>query len=244
MSSQEKWLFKKFMLGFLSTIAPCLMLLVLGFLWWRLLNSNGIYWKELNATLKIGILTMVRSHNLIIFLFWVDSFIQNILSLKPLVQISYRFHHWIPRIEIFKTRSHVDRFRRTFFSRKNRMKKPTREHGFFRFPKEAHPCLSRKHNRPSRGSKTVPLAEKKIENTFFSFPRGTAMTLAKSTTMPPAKAKSWLSRKKRKLVFSFFLREARSCLSHKKKKKKTCSFSFLRGIFMPLIDMNPRLYEK
>ena len=27
----------------------------------RLLNSSGIYWKELNATLKIGVLTMVRS---------------------------------------------------------------------------------------------------------------------------------------------------------------------------------------
>ena len=62
MSSQDKLLFKNFMLGFLSIIAPCSILLVLDLLWWRLLNSNGIYWKELNATLKIGISTKGRSH--------------------------------------------------------------------------------------------------------------------------------------------------------------------------------------
>ena len=61
MSSQEKWLFRNFMLGFLSVIAPCSILLVLVLLWWRLLNSDGIYWKELNATLKIGNSTKVRS---------------------------------------------------------------------------------------------------------------------------------------------------------------------------------------
>ena len=48
--------------------------------------------------------------NLGVFPFFVDPFIQNVLSLKPCVQISNRFHHWIPRVEIFKTRSHVDRF--------------------------------------------------------------------------------------------------------------------------------------
>ena len=49
MSSQKKWLFKKFMLGSLSVIAPCSILLVLVLLWWRLLNSNGINWRELNC---------------------------------------------------------------------------------------------------------------------------------------------------------------------------------------------------
>src|SRR3990170_5077694 len=43
MSSQEKLLFKKFMLGFLSIIAPCSILLVLVLLRRRILNSNGIY---------------------------------------------------------------------------------------------------------------------------------------------------------------------------------------------------------
>ena len=58
MSSQEKLLFKKFMLEFLSKIAPCSILLVLNLF---MMNSNGIYWKELNATLKTGISTKVRS---------------------------------------------------------------------------------------------------------------------------------------------------------------------------------------
>ena len=83
MSSQEKWLFKKFMLGFLSMIAPCSILLVLALLWWRLLNSNGIYWKELNATLKIGISTKVRSQvwhlSLIVLnLLWIPMFSVNL----------------------------------------------------------------------------------------------------------------------------------------------------------------------
>ena len=43
-----------FMLGFLTMIAPCSILIVLVLLWRRILNSNGTYWKELNATLKIG----------------------------------------------------------------------------------------------------------------------------------------------------------------------------------------------
>ena len=60
MSSQDKLSFKKFMLDFLSIIAPCSILLVLVLLWWRLLNSDGIYWKELNATLKIGNSMKVR----------------------------------------------------------------------------------------------------------------------------------------------------------------------------------------
>ena len=40
---------------------------------------------------------------------------QNEISWEPLIQIMNCFHFWAPRVEIFKTRSHVDRFRQTFF---------------------------------------------------------------------------------------------------------------------------------
>ena len=53
MSSQEKLLFRIFMLGFLIMIDPCSILLVLVPIWRRILNSNRIYWKELNETLNI-----------------------------------------------------------------------------------------------------------------------------------------------------------------------------------------------
>ena len=116
----------------------------------------------------------VTYRNLEVFPFFVDPFIHNVLSLKPCVQISNRFHRWIPRVEIFKTRSHVDRFWQTFFT-----KKPNREHGFFPFPKEACPCLSRNHNHAYRGSKTATLAEKKRKRVFYRFRGGTAVTLKK-----------------------------------------------------------------
>ena len=67
-------------------------------------------------------------------------------------------------------------FDKLFFIKK-RTKKPDEktELGarFFSFPKDARPCLSRNHNRTSRGSKTVTLVEgKKTENAFFfSFPK-------------------------------------------------------------------------
>ena len=31
------------------------------------------------------------------------------------VEIQFHFHNWVSRDEFFKTRSHIDRFRRTFF---------------------------------------------------------------------------------------------------------------------------------
>src|SRR3989337_1438146 len=46
MSSEEKLLFRIFMLGFLEMINPCSILLVLVLLRRRLLNSNGIYWYD------------------------------------------------------------------------------------------------------------------------------------------------------------------------------------------------------
>ena len=61
---------------------------------------------------------------------------------------------------------------------------------FFPFPKEARPCLSRNHNRASRGSKTVTLAEeKKIKNAFFSVSERHGRDSRESTTVPLAKAK-------------------------------------------------------
>ena len=52
---------------------------------------------------------------------------------------------------------------------------------FFSFPKEECQCLLQNHTRASRESKTATLVEgKKTENTFFPFPKGTAVTLAKA----------------------------------------------------------------
>ena len=56
MSSQEELSYRIFMLGFLIMIRPCSILLQLVPLWRKLLNSNGIFWKELNATLMMGIM--------------------------------------------------------------------------------------------------------------------------------------------------------------------------------------------
>ena len=73
---------------------------------------------------------------------------------------------------------------------KSRAKKPDREHGFFPFPKEARPCLSRNHNRASRGSKTVTLVKGKKQKThFFPFRKRHARNSRESTTVPLAKAK-------------------------------------------------------
>ena len=80
--------------------------------------------------------------------FFIDSFIQNVLSIKQCIQISNHFHRWIPCVEIFKTRSHVDRFDELFFT-----KKPNRKHVFFPFRKN--------HARVSHEITTVPLAEEK-----------------------------------------------------------------------------------
>ena len=126
------------------------------------------------------------------------------------------FEACVSGVDIFETRSHVDRFWRTSFHKKW-TKIPNREHDFFPFPKEARPCLSRNHNRASRGSKTLTLVEGKKQKTrFFPFPRGTAVTLAK--------AQPWLSRKQNRdshkrentetrIFFPF--REARPWLSRK-----------------------------
>ena len=103
-----------------------------------------------------------------VFPFSVDSFIQNVLSLKQCVQISNRFHRWIPRVEIFKTRSHIDRFWQSFFHEKNRTKNGST--GFFLFRK--------RHARASHEMTTVPLMkakpwlswkEKKQKMHFFHF---------------------------------------------------------------------------
>ena len=51
-SSQEKWLCKKIMLGFLMKIKQCLILLLLAPSWIELLNSIVIL-KGINATMKI-----------------------------------------------------------------------------------------------------------------------------------------------------------------------------------------------
>ena len=119
----------------------------------------------------------VICRNLGVFPFFVDPFIQNVLSLKPCVQISNRFHRWIPRVEIFKTRSHVDRFWRTFFfTKKTGWKNRIGSMVFFPFRK--------RHGRDSRESTTVSLA----------------------------KAKPWLSRKKKRQktrIFSLFERHGR-----------------------------------
>lgn len=70
--------------------------------------------------------------------------------------MSNRFHHWIPRIEIIKTKSHVDRFDELLFYQKNRTK-------------NIHLAKFFISSRASRGSKTVPLTkETKTKNTFFS----------------------------------------------------------------------------
>ena len=147
----------------------------------------------INGTMKKGKTPRLRQvthmqraicRNLRVFPFFVDSFIQNVLSFKPCVQISNRFHHWIPRVEIFKTRSHVDRFWRTFFhekpDKKTGRKNWTGSMVFFPFRK--------RHDRDSRESTTVPLAEakpwlswkkKQIENAyFFPFREGTAVIFA------------------------------------------------------------------
>ena len=59
--NRDLLLFIIIMLGFLVMINPCLILLVLVLLLGRLLNSNGIFWKELNATLNIGNSMKVKS---------------------------------------------------------------------------------------------------------------------------------------------------------------------------------------
>ena len=46
------------------------------------------------------------------FLFFVDSSIWNVLSLKPWAQIPDHFHDWLSPLEIFKTRSSINRLRR------------------------------------------------------------------------------------------------------------------------------------
>ena len=90
-------------------------------------------------------------------------------------------------------------------------------YSFFPF-REARPWLSRKHNRASRGSKTVtPAKEKKTENAFcFSLSERHGRDSHKSTTVPLAEEKPWLSQKKknRKRVF-FRFRKARPWLSIK-----------------------------
>ena len=69
------------MLDFLAMINPCLILLALVPLWRRLLNSGGIFKKELNATLKIGNLRKVSNQVLslsmiVLNLLWMPMFFQ------------------------------------------------------------------------------------------------------------------------------------------------------------------------
>ena len=59
----------------------------------------------------------VTCHNLRVF--FVDPFIQNVLSLKSCVQISNRFHHWIARVESFKLDPTLTCFDEFYFLRKN-----------------------------------------------------------------------------------------------------------------------------
>jgi hypothetical protein len=102
---------------------------------------------------------------------------------------------------------------------------------FFSFTKEAWLCLSRNHNRASRGSKTVPLVEgKKKKTCFFSVFERHARASRESTTVHLAEAKPCLSRKEKKTENTFFpvsrasrksttvpLAEAKPCLSRKEK---------------------------
>ena len=147
-----------------------------------------------------------------------------------------RFHHWISHIEIFKTRSHVDRFWRTFFSQKKGLKKPGEktEPGarFFPFPKDARPCLSRNHNYDSRESKTVTLAkEKKTENAFCFFPfREAQPWLSRKHNRASRRSKTVTLAKEKKQKTRFFrFRKARSWLSLKhnraSRERKTVTFA-------------------
>ena len=75
---------------------------------------------------------------------------------------------------------------------------------FFSVFQEAQPCLSRKHNRASRGSKTVTLAKEKKQKTCFVFPflRGTAVTLAKVKTCLSLKQNRDSCESKKEHIFS------------------------------------------
>lgn len=50
-----------------------------------------------------------------VFSFNINLYFQNVLFFKPCVQISNCFYYWISRVEIFKTRSHVNSFDELFF---------------------------------------------------------------------------------------------------------------------------------
>ena len=154
------------------------------------------------------------------FPFFVDPFIQNVLSLKPCVQILSRFHRLIPRVENFKTRSDIDRFWRTFCSQKKTDEKAEPGALVFPFRKEARPCLSRNHNGASHGSKTMPLAKGKKQKTHFFFvSERHGCASPESTTVPLAEGK-----KNRKRGFLFPrgttvpLMKAQPCLSRKQNR--------------------------
>ena len=48
-----------------------------------------------------------------------NSKIKKVLQLKPFIRFNIRFHRYTSRDEIFKSRSHVDMFRTTFFGPKS-----------------------------------------------------------------------------------------------------------------------------
>jgi hypothetical protein len=139
------------------------------------------------------------------FFFFVNSFIQNVLFLKSCVQIANCFHRWIYRVEIFETRSHVNRFRRTFFMKKTVTKKSASKHDccshFFPF--------LRGHNCSSRGGKSVPPREanlclsRKKKMRFFSFHEA----LAEANPCLHEK-QIYASRERKNMRFFFHFQEA------------------------------------
>jgi hypothetical protein len=131
----------------------------------------------------------------VVYMFFVDPYIQNVLSLKPFVPILNRFHRWIPRIEILKLdlmllgfdaffchektglKNHTGS---TFFSlseRHGRASRESQKNAFFVTVMplvEANPCLSPKQNYAYHGM------IKRKKTCVFSFPRGTAVPLTEA----------------------------------------------------------------
>lgn len=163
--------------------------------------------------------------NLGVFPFFVDPFIQNVLSLKPCVQISNRFHHWIPRSRSSKLDPMLIGFDELFFFiKKTRRKKPDEktELGARFFP------FRKRHARASRGSKTMPLAEakpclsrKKKKHIFFPFPRGTAVPLAKAKPCLSRKQNRASRGRKKKIQKKLFLPKSQERPVRDRKAEKT-----------------------
>ena len=109
---------------------------------------------------------------------------------------------------------------------------------------KAQPCLSQKQNRASR-------EREKTKNKFFSVSERHDRASRESTTVPLAEAKPCLSRKEKKEKYFFSISErhgplakAQPCLSRKKKKQKTRFFPFPRGTVVTLAKAKPCLSQK